>query len=193
MAAATDAELRAWLRLPDALTEDESATADLLIELAQGVIEEEAGQALESSTDTVVLDGPTRDGSAYQSASRSDRLILPRWPVTAVHTVTEDGTDLTHGTSGGYTWSAAGILTRRGATWPSHDQAVEVVYTAGFLLWPPGLKRIVLRLAAAGWSNPEMLASESLGDHSRSFVAEALGMELTKADLRTVSAYKART
>lgn len=193
MAGATAAELRAWLRLQEAFTDDETATAELLLDLAQGVIEEEAGQALESSTDTVVLDGPTEDTSPYQTAVRSARLVLPRWPVTAVHTVTEDGEELTHGTDADYTWSASGILTRRGACWPSGDRAVEVTYTAGFLVMPTGLKRINLRLAAAGWSNPELLASESLGDHSRSFATELLGMELTKADIRAIAAYRART
>ncbi|WKV74226.1 hypothetical protein AW27_023580 [Streptomyces sp. PCS3-D2] len=193
MAGATAADLRAWLRLPEAFTDDETATAELLLGLARGVIEEEAGQLLESSTDTVVLDGPTVDSSPYQSAARSPRLVLPRWPVTAVHTVTEDGEELTHGPAADYTWSASGILTRRGACWPSGDQVVEVTYTAGFLVMPTGLKRIELRLAAAGWTNPELLASESLGDHSRSFAAELLGMELTKAELRTIAAYRART
>lgn len=193
MSAATAAELRAWLRLQEAFTDDEAATADLLLALAQGVIEEEAGQPLESSRDTVVLDGPTKDSSPYQSAVRSASLVLPRWPVTAVHTVTEDGEELVHGNSADYTWSAAGVLTRRGGCWPSHDRAITVDYTAGFLLMPAGLKRIELRLAAAGWSNPELLASESLGDHSRSFATEVLGMELTKADLRVIAAYRART
>lgn len=110
-----------------------------------------------------------------------------------MHTVTEDGEVLVHGRDRDYTWSAAGILTRCGACWPAHDQAVEVTYTAGFLIIPSALKRIELRLAAAGWSNPELLASESLGDHSRSYATEVLGMELTKADLRAISAYRART
>ncbi|MGW2580832.1 hypothetical protein ACWCYZ_05745 [Streptomyces virginiae] len=193
MAGATAADLRAWLRLQAAFTDDETATADLLLGLALGVIEEEAGQPLESSTDTVVLDGPTEDSTPYRTAVRSPRLVLPRWPVTAVHTVTEDGEELVHGRDADYTWSASGIITRRGACWPSGDQVVEVVHTAGFLVLPTGLKRIQLRLAAAGWSNPEGLASESLGDHSRSFAAELLGMELTKADVRVIGAYRART
>jgi hypothetical protein len=195
MADATAEQLRLLLRHPDAFTEDETAAAELLLELAQGVIEDETGQALESFTDTVVLDGPTEDDHEYQAGTGSRKLLLPRWPVTAVIsvTLTEDDEVLAHGNSRDYTWSAAGILTRRGAFWPSHDRAVEVVYTAGHTPVPAGVRRIQLRLAAAGWANPEFLAAETLGDHSRSFSAEGLGMELTDADRRTLGSYRART
>ncbi|MGW2591958.1 hypothetical protein ACWCXC_17065 [Streptomyces sp. NPDC001515] len=195
MAIATPEELRRFLRLPAALTDDETATAELLLELAQGVIEEEAGQALESSTDTVLLDGPTVEDSRYQAATGSRRLILPRWPVTAVLEVTlTDGDEvLVHGKDEDYTWSRTGILSRRGAEWPAGDQVVEVEYTAGYDTWPAALKRIGLRLAGVGWANPEGLSAESLGDHSRSYNTEALGMELTIADRRTLGTYRAQT
>ncbi|MFC8012208.1 head-tail connector protein [Streptomyces cinereoruber] len=197
MAYATPEQLRLLLR-QEAFTDDEAAAAELLIDLAQGAIEDETGQPLESSTDTVTLDGPTRDSNLYQSATRSQRLILPRWPVTAVASVTvhgEDGQDveLVHGPHRDYTWSGDGILTRVGGEWPAHDRAVTVTYTAGFLTLPAGVRRICLRLASVGWSNPEFLSAETLGDHSRSFSAEALGMELTAADRRTLGAYRART
>ncbi|MFD6421711.1 hypothetical protein [Streptomyces sp. NPDC060198] len=194
MAYATPDELRRFLR-EEAFTPDDTATAELLIELAHGVIEEETGQALESSEDTVILDGPTADDSRFQGATGSRRLILPRWPVTAVATVTltETDEDLVHGPGEGYTWSAAGILHRRRTDWPTHQRAVEVTYTAGYTTIPPGLKRLALRLAAGGWSNPERLTSEALGDHSKGWAADALGMELTAADRRTLGAYRART
>ncbi len=194
MAYASADDLRRLLRI-DSFTDEDTATAELLIELAQGVIEDETGQALEQSEDTVILDGPTDEDPRYHPASGSRKLILPRWPVTAVAsvTLTEDDDELTFGKEADYTWRAAGILHRRGAEWPSHDRAIEVTYTAGYSTIPPGLKRMCLRLAVAAWSNPEFLSAETLGDHSRSFSAEALGMELTAADRRTLGAYRART
>ncbi|MFD8640843.1 hypothetical protein ACFV14_11095 [Streptomyces zaomyceticus] len=194
MAYATPDELRRLLR-QESFTEEETATAELLIELAQGVIEDETGQALEQSEDTVILDGPTDEDPRHHPATGSRKLILPRWPVTAVASVglTDEDDPLIFGKDADYTWSAAGILHRRGADWPNHDRAVEVTYTAGYSTIPPGLKRMCLRLAVTGWANPEALAAETLGDHSRSFSAEALGMELTAADRRTLGAYRART
>lgn len=194
MAGATAEDLRRLLRR-DEFTADETATAELLLDLALGVIEEETGQPLVSSTDTITLDGPSADDHPHQVGTGTTKLVLPRWPVTAVTsvTLTEDDELLDEGKDADYTWSASGVLTRCGGWWPSHDQAVDVTYTAGFLALPTGVKRMQLRLAMAGWSNPENLASESLGDHSRSYAAEMLGMELTPAERRTLAAYKART
>lgn len=194
MAYATADELRRLLR-EESFTADDTATAELLIELAEGVIEDETGQALEQSEDTVTLDGPTDTDSRFQGGTGSRRLILPRWPVTAVAsvTLTDDAEVLVFGRDEDYTWSAAGILHRRGTEWPCTDRSIEVVYTAGYTTIPSGLKRMALRLAMAGWSNPERLTSESLGDHSKAWDAAALGMELTDSDRRTLGAYRART
>ena len=102
MTYATPEQLRLLLRLP-AFTGDDEARAQLLLELAEGVIDLETGQALEESTDTVVLDSPTQHGAWPDVQGTGERrLILPRWPVKAVTSVTvfrEDGTDevLTHG------------------------------------------------------------------------------------------------
>lgn len=195
MAVATSEDLRHFLRRSTAFTAEESAQADLLLELAQGEIEEEAGQTLDQSTDTVVLDGPARDEREWHVGTGTRKLILPRWPVTDVTSITllVDDEDLTEGHDADYTWSQAGIVTRIGAWWPSGDQVISVTYTAGFATWPTALKAIGLRLAAGGWDNPARLQSEKLGDHSRAWSAEALGMELSDKDRRTIGAYRART
>src|SRR5690606_9195460 len=176
-----------------------TAQAELLISLAEGEIEDVTGQPLALSTDTVVLDSPTRQNPwPHPAGTGSHKLILPRWPVTAVTSVTirnDDADDevLVHGKDHDYTWSAAGILTRVNGCWPTWDQSVQVVYTAGHDPYPVGVKRIVLRMAAAAWGNPMLLASESLGDHSRSFSAEALGMSLSDKDKKLLGLYRART
>lgn len=199
MAYATAEQLRLFMRHPTAFTAEETSQAELLIELAEGAIEDETGQPLEQSTDTEVLDGPTSSDRWPDSPGTGSRkLILPRWPVTGVTSVTwlrDDAADeiLIEGTDEDFTWSAAGILTRVNAWWPAADRSTEVVYTAGYATLPKGVRRIVLRLASAGWGNPSLLSAETLGDHSRSFSAEALGMELTDADKKTLGYYRART
>jgi hypothetical protein len=199
VAAATANELRLFLRHPEAFTDDETATADLLIELAEGEVEDVTGQSLELSTDTVVLDAPTRqDPWPHVPGTGSHKLLLPRWPVTAVTSVTilrdtEADEELTYGADHDYTWSASGTLTRVNSWWPTWDRSVQVVYTAGHSPYPAGAKRIVLRMAAAAWGNPMLLASESLGDHSRAFSAEALGMSMSEKDKKLLGLYRART
>ncbi|MEU6952074.1 hypothetical protein [Streptomyces sp. NPDC045714] len=194
---ATAENLRLLLRQPS-FSDDDTATAELLIELAEGVIDEETGQHLEAAEDTVTLDGPVIEDSRYQGTTGSRKLLLPRWPVTAVASVTltsdtDDGEDLTFGKEQDYTWSRSGILHRRGTEWPTHDRAIEVTYTAGYATVPAGIKRLTLRLAAGGWSNFERLTSESLGDHSKAWAADALGIELTPADRSSLGLYRART
>ncbi|MEW2635259.1 hypothetical protein AB0903_27345 [Streptomyces sp. NPDC048389] len=199
MAYATADELRLFLRHLGAFTDDETATAELLIDLAAGEIDDVTGQPLEQSTNTETLDSPTRQAPWPQApGTGSHTLILPRWPVTDVTSVTllnddEDDEVLEVGKDHDFTWSAAGTLTRVNGWWPTHDQSVQVVYTAGYATIPAGVKRIVLRMAAAAWGNPTLLASESLGDHSRSFSAEALGMVLSEKDKKTLGLYRART
>uniref|UniRef100_A0AAU2A1P8 Head-to-tail adaptor n=1 Tax=Streptomyces sp. NBC_00093 TaxID=2975649 RepID=A0AAU2A1P8_9ACTN len=199
MAAATANELRLFLRHPGAFTEDETAQAELLIELAEGEVDDVTGQSLALAEDTVVLDAPTRqDPWPDLPGTGTFKLVLPRWPVTAVASVTilndtEADEELEYGADHDYTWSAAGILTRVNSWWPTWDRSVEVVYTAGHDPYPIGAKRIVLRMAAAAWGNPMLLASESLGDHSRSFSAEALGMSMSDKDRKLLGLYRART
>ena len=199
VAAATANELRLLVRHPAPFTADETATADLLISLAEGEVEDVTGQSLELATDTVILDAPTRHGSEpIAPGTGSHRLVLPRWPDSAVTSVTilkdtEADEELEYGADHDYTWSASGILTRVGGWWPTWDRSVQVVYTAGHNPYPAGAKRIVLRMAAAAWGNPLVLASESLGDHSRSFSADDLGMSMSDKDKKLLGLYRART
>jgi hypothetical protein len=188
MAFATADEFRLFIRHTDAFTAEETDQAEFLLELAQACIEEETGQVLAQSTDTVTLDG-----------TGGRKLVLPRWPVTAVASVTllkdlEADEVLTFGADHDYTWSASGTLTRIGACWPEGDRNIEAVITAGFATIPTSLKRVQMRLCVAPWSNPNNLASESLGDLSRSYnTATDIGMELSNSDRKLIAAYKART
>ncbi|MGI5443820.1 hypothetical protein ACQEV4_42710 [Streptomyces shenzhenensis] len=188
MAYATAEEFRLFIRHSGPFSDEETAQAEFLLDLAGACIEEETGQSLELSTDTVLLDG-----------TGTHQLVLPRWPVTAVHTVTLLGDlaadeVLTEGADHDFTWSASGRLTRKGACWPEGDRNVEAVVTAGLATIPKSLKRVALRLCVAPWSNPNNLSSETLGDLSRSYnTATDIGMELSSSDRKLVSVYQART
>ncbi len=182
MALATTEELRRYLRHSDPWTPDEEATAQLLLDLATGAVEDECGQPLAEGTDTYLVD-----------ALGTRRLVLPRWPLTAVDQVllTETGDVLAEGDD--FTWSRSGILYRRGTTWPCAPQAVDVTVTAGWNPVPDGPRGIVLRLAASAWDNAGgALSSETLGDHSVSYADPAsAGIVLSDADRRALGRYGA--
>lgn len=165
------------------LTADETARAELLLQLATGVIDGETGQSLELASGEEVLDG-----------NGGRRLLLPRWPVVAIASVTvldEDDapTVLEHGVD--YRWTSYGRLRRIGGCWPRQEQSIIADVTAGWDPVPDDVVGICLRLARAGWENPAGLKAERLGDWNAAY--EVPGMHPTSAELRTLSVYRART
>lgn len=154
--------------------------AEELIEEGTGLIERETGPLLQS-LDTVTLDGTGRP-----------KLLLPRWPVNSVTSVTEidaDGAETLLAYRDDYTWSASGILTRMGC-WPGHDRAVRVLYIPGYATLPADVRRILKRLCAAGWENPAGNESEARGDRNIKFGSR--GMALTTAEKDELAAYGVR-
>lgn len=179
---ATPAQLALHMGVLAGFDTAQTARAQQLLDDATTEIRDKLAQPIESSTDTVTLDG-----------SGTSKLLLPRWPVTAVTSVTEIDTAgvetvLVYRT--GYTWSDKGILTRVGGRWPCHDRSVRVVCTAGHTVVPANLARICRRLAAAGWDNPAGADQEQLGD--RSVRWNTPGMQLTTAELDTIAGYGVR-
>ncbi|MFD8556628.1 hypothetical protein ACFV1N_04955 [Streptosporangium canum] len=167
----------------DGLDTEETARAELLLALAKGVIDAETGQSLELATTTATLDGVG-----------GRRLLLPRWPVTAVASVTvldydDAESELVHGTD--YRWTSYGRLRRLRDCWPRLEQSIEVTYTAGWDPIPDDVRNICLRLARAGWDNPAGLEAERLGDWNAKYATA--GMLPTSGELRTLSIYRART
>lgn len=150
--------------------------AEQALEAACESIEDEAGQPLASSDDTVTLD-----------ATGGTRLLLPRGLVTAVTsvTLTDDGTILVDGED--FTWSSTGILTRLGDCWPCGPRTVAAAYTAGMAEVRKSLKRIAWRLAATEEENPTGLESEKLADWSGKWATGVIAGSLTEAELETIS------
>lgn len=185
MAYATAAELAVLMGRGDTpFTPAETARADLLLALATGVIDAELGQSLVLGPSTAELDG-----------TGTHVLLLPRWPVTALTSVTviddlgEAPETLVEDDD--FRWSAYGKLRRIGCRWPCIERAVEVAYTAGWDPIPDDVRSICLRLAQAGWANPIGLESERLGDWSAKWSTP--GMNLTTNELASLGFYRART
>jgi hypothetical protein len=124
MALCTQADVEAKLQWD--ITADPDPVVTALITDAQALIEAEVGRTLESAATTELIDG---GGAA---------IFLSRFPVTAITTVTEDGTVLTAGADY-LLYEKAGKLIRVSGShqiyWrTTKAQGIEVVYTGGYLL-----------------------------------------------------------
>lgn len=184
MAYATVEQLQTLMGRDTPFSEAETAKAQLLLTIATGMIDAETGQTLEHGAVTSELDG-----------TGTTVLLLPRWPVTAVSSVTViddlDEAPKTLVEDDDYRWSSYGRLRRRRCRWPCIERAVEVVYTAGWDPIPDDVVGICLRLAQAGWDNFGGLESERLGDWSAKYAVP--GMRFTTSDLATLGRYSARS
>lgn len=187
MAYATVAQFATLLGTTEAgLSAEQRARAELLLDLAAGVIDDELGQSLIQEETTVELDG-----------TGTDVLLLPRWPVTAMASVTviddldEDPVEVVEDVD--FRWSRDGRLRRLCRCWPCVERAVTVTYTAGYPdeEIPAGIQSITLRLARQGWENPGGKESERLGDWNAKWArAEMLP---TTAEKAKIGLYRART
>ena len=107
------------------ITSEPDAVITALIADAQALIETEIGRTVESAART-----ETFDGGAWS-------LFLKWWPVTALTSVTEDGTLLTVTTE--YRWYERGKLIRTAGgyqkAWSNgKPQSIAVAYTGGYLV-----------------------------------------------------------
>lgn len=107
------------------------------------------------------------------------RLDVPAWPVTAVASVTLDGTLLTEGTD--YTWQADGAIWRPravdptfptltpmtvGAHWGGPDVDVVVVATHGLTTCPAWVRAICLDVVARAYVSPDGVVREQIDSYS---------------------------
>lgn len=185
MAYATSDELAVLMGRGDTpFTEAETERAQLLLDLAAGEIDRELGQSLTLSESTVEIDG-----------TGTPVLLLPRWPVIAVASVTVvedlDEPPISLVEDEDFRWSRFGKLRRIGRCWPCIERAVEATITAGWDPIPADVKGINLRLAQTAWPNPIGAESERLGDWSVKYATA--GMHLTTEELNTLGFYRART
>lgn len=147
--------------------------------------------------DTVLLDGGDRVLVLPQRPVIVDDdhpltvVELPDWggvevPAVEGRDFTRLGAELTRG----YPW----YNTSRLAGWPWRQQLgvwaprVRVTYSHGYTEVPDDIIDVVLDLATANLTNPEMLRSVSIDDFARTYASEAIGgARLTRAhkdDLR---------
>ena len=123
------------------------------VTLSCGLVTAYTGQLIESATYTHTL------------LIGTDRTIrLPQRPVTAVTSVTIDGTLLTADTD----WDWDGVspsIALDGYTLDAEEWTAVVVYTAGYASVPADVKAATLSVAAAIYAGAPGVTSESIDDY----------------------------
>lgn len=162
VAFATPSDLATYLQRD--LSAAETATAELLLDMATAAIQDYTGQTISAVVgDTITLDPPT-----------GWRLFLPQLPVTAVTSITVAGTLLSTVTPDYYWYDDTGIVQFSGRWWSSTPQSVVVVYSHGYATIPDAVRGVCLEMAAAmldgaGTGDASGISSESIGNYSVSY------------------------
>lgn len=171
MAFATVAEL--GLHLQTTIGADKTATAQLAVDLATGLIKAELGQQVDQATTSETF-----------QANYSNVLLLTELPVTAVTSVVYDDSTLT---TDDYTWNRAGIVTKaEGFFW---EKETVVTYTHGYLTTdvPTVIKAVCLSVASRYYDNPKGFDSKS-GDNFTVSYFRSQGA-LSEAERRMLKRY----
>lgn len=168
---ATAAEL--GTRLGVTLTGPEQARAASLLELASGLIQRAARQAIEQVVnDTLIV-----------RASAEPTIRLPERPVSAVVALTLDGTQL-----GEDDWRLDGdeLTYRAGWGWPL-GSAVAVTYDHGYEAIPDAIRAVCLEAVVRVWVNPGSVMTERYGSEAVAYAQEvARGLMLNADERRAV-------
>jgi hypothetical protein len=186
-------------RLGITLTDVETARATALLDIASGLVQDEAKQTIERV-----------DGEVYTLPGTTDETIrLPQRPVISVSSVTLDGTELVEGSD----WYLDGNIVRRipattlvlaggglleeafsfpygtGFGWPT--QTIAITYSHGYdaANVPQTVKAIVLEAVVRVWVNPGSVARETVGNVATVYDNmrfSPTGLMLTEEEKKTV-------
>lgn len=174
MALLTQADLETVLQRN--FTNDPDPVVAAIIAQAESLIDGVVGRPLESASYTHEVDGPG-----------GNTLWVGRWPVTAVTSVTVDGTAWANNVD--YKWRSDGRFVALGDSihwnpytkdyggwWPTGVQNVEIVYDAGYVTAPFGYVPVAAQIAkriyedgANSANSPDGIVQETVGGTSLTY------------------------
>lgn len=180
----------------------DTATAQLLLDMATAKIQEYCGWPISSTPgDVAKLTG---------SADGSEKIFLPSLYVTAIGSIVAGGVTLT---STQYSWSSHGVLTLIDQPtwntddptlftprptsllarypWPTSADSITVTFDHGYATVPNGVKDVCLALSARSYANPQNVISETMGSYSVRYDAtRSSAVTLTDMDRVVLDGYR---
>jgi hypothetical protein len=171
---ATAEDLATWLQRD--LDAADTATANQALDLASATMQSLTGQHLfVKSNDVATLDG-----------SGTYLLFLPETPVTAVTSITLNGTAVP---TADYAWYRHGAIVGV-AGWGNKAKSVVVTYSHGYATGTPEyetLRGINLRAAAKAFENPGGAESETIVSYTYRFAAVEAAV---REEMDTLTAFR---
>lgn len=170
----------------------DTATALLAQQGAQKIVRTYCRQDITSATYTAA-------NLAIRAEDTYWRVDLPQRPVSAVTTVSVNGTAYTLGTD--YAWNGASAYIRlarlvyTSASFQDEPRAT-VTYTAGYSTTPEDVKDVALAVAARQYDNPRGLRMESIDDYSGTRAGaddDLAGVSLLAAEKAILDRYRVRS
>lgn len=162
-------------------------------ELADTLVSTEADRLLQAEALVRGFCGwhiaPSRTETLTVARPRSYTIGLPSLHVTAVASVTSDGTALL---TTDYAWSEAGVLTGITDWW--RGDSVVVAFTHGYPLPPAEVTAIVQAVAQRAVQNPGSLTRQQIGPFSDTYSTtgqgEVANMALLASEKATLRRYR---
>jgi hypothetical protein len=141
----------------------DTTSATLARTVATGIVTGYTNQGIEAATYTQTL--PISTGLTIR---------LPQRPVTAVTSVTIDGTAWT--VTDQWLWDGISYQVDLEEPPPVDVWTARVVYNAGYATVPGLVKAVALSVAARAYTNPSRVSSQSIDDYQVSYPGESAGL-----------------
>lgn len=157
----------------------DTATATVVRTMATGIVTGYTNQLIETATYTHLL-----------PISAACTIRIPQRPVTAVTSVTVDGTALTSGTE--WDWDGYSDTIALDGWSPDNEDEWQatVVYTAGYATVPDDITAVALDLAGQLYSRSPGVTAESIDDYRVQYATADVG--LSDNHTRILRKYKQR-
>tara|TARA_Y100000591_G_C21819779_1_gene692934 strand:+ start:741 stop:1397 length:657 start_codon:yes stop_codon:yes gene_type:complete len=184
MALCTSADVEGFLGL-NLASEDATQLTERYIPYVDEMIKNFIGYEIEFQT-TIT--------ETFNGENKEYDLFLSNQPVTAIASITEDGTTLTQGNESDYVFYANGLVTRVGVRWSDAKlQNIVVTYSAGYTVsnMPDDIKYTAARAVARMYLKTLQISGQQGSGEIKTHLADSdNGGNFNMVSEETIGSYK---